>query len=221
MWHISAEQQYKTWWTVALQIAGDTAKLFILPRLLQYQGKWIQGEKTSEKIYVDLTTESLLARVSSSDGDRTHVLLIRRQTLEPKSQQGRYYTDKKENQIFLTYKEIQNGAVAKSYMTNGPASSYMGKYLHISSYIRKPFLMHDFATAPLWISYIWGKFDFLFYQCSQKSRQVWHTPDFWGSGKLRYKGRERNCLRHHLTKQMFHAKIYQRFSWRLQQRKRA
>jgi hypothetical protein len=29
------------------------------------------------------------------------------------------YTDKKENQIFLIYKEILNGAVAKSYMTNG------------------------------------------------------------------------------------------------------
>jgi hypothetical protein len=31
------------------------------------------------------------------------------------------YTDKKENQIFLilVYKEIQNGSVAKSYMTNG------------------------------------------------------------------------------------------------------
>jgi hypothetical protein len=28
-------------------------------------------------------------------------------------------TDKKENEIFLIYKEIQNGAVAKSYMTNG------------------------------------------------------------------------------------------------------
>jgi hypothetical protein len=27
-------------------------------------------------------------------------------------------TDKKENQIFLLYKEIQSGAVAKSYMTN-------------------------------------------------------------------------------------------------------
>jgi hypothetical protein len=26
---------------------------------------------------------------------------------------------KKENHIFLKYKEIQNGAVAKSYMTNG------------------------------------------------------------------------------------------------------
>ncbi len=29
------------------------------------------------------------------------------------------HTDKKENLIFLIYKEIQNGAVAKSYMTNG------------------------------------------------------------------------------------------------------
>jgi hypothetical protein len=29
------------------------------------------------------------------------------------------FTDKKENKIFLIYKEIQSGAVAKSYMTNG------------------------------------------------------------------------------------------------------
>ncbi len=29
------------------------------------------------------------------------------------------YTDKKESQIFLIYKEIENGAVAKSSMTNG------------------------------------------------------------------------------------------------------
>jgi hypothetical protein len=29
------------------------------------------------------------------------------------------YTDKKENQIFLIYKEIHSGAVEKSYMTNG------------------------------------------------------------------------------------------------------
>jgi hypothetical protein len=28
----------------------------------------------------------------------------------------------------------------------------MGKYLRISSYIRKPFLIYDFATAPLLIS---------------------------------------------------------------------
>jgi hypothetical protein len=29
------------------------------------------------------------------------------------------YTNKKENQIFLIYMEIRNGAVAKSYMING------------------------------------------------------------------------------------------------------
>ncbi len=56
-------------------------------------------------------------------------------------------TDKKENQIFLIYKEIQNGAGAKSYKTNG--LSYMGKYLRISTSIRKPFLIYDVATAPL------------------------------------------------------------------------
>ncbi len=45
------------------------------------------------------------------------------------------------------------------------ASSYIGKYLRISSYIRKPFLIYYFATAPTEFLYIWGKFDFLFYQC--------------------------------------------------------
>ncbi len=47
-------------------------------------------------------------------------------------------TVKNENKIFLIYKEIQNGAVAKSYMTNG----LMGKYLRLSPYIRRPFLIH-------------------------------------------------------------------------------
>jgi hypothetical protein len=50
----------------------------------------------------------------------------------------RGYTDKKLNQIFL--KEIQKGAVAKSYMTNG---------LLIYGEIFAPFLIYDFATAPL------------------------------------------------------------------------
>jgi hypothetical protein len=31
----------------------------------------------------------------------------------------RHYTDKKENKIFLIYKEIQMGAVAKSYLRKG------------------------------------------------------------------------------------------------------
>jgi hypothetical protein len=39
-----------------------------------------------------------------------------------------------------------------------PASSYMGKYLRISSYMTLQLLHSEFP-------YIWGKFDFLFYQC--------------------------------------------------------
>jgi hypothetical protein len=39
--------------------------------------------------------------------------------------------------------------VAKSFMTNGLLIQYMVKYLRISSYIRKPFLIYDFASAPL------------------------------------------------------------------------
>ncbi len=70
------------------------------------------------------------------------------------------YTDKKENQSFLIYKEMQSGAVAKSYWLT--ASSYMGKYLRISSYIRKPFLIYDFATAPLYISLYMRKLWFSF-----------------------------------------------------------
>ncbi len=56
------------------------------------------------------------------------------------SREDCWSTDKNENQVFLIYKKIQSGAVAKSYMTNG---------LLISSYIWKPFLIYDFATAPL------------------------------------------------------------------------
>ena len=49
------------------------------------------------------------------------------------------------------------------------ASSYMVKYFRISSYIRKPFLIHDFATAPICISLYMRKILFSFYQCSYLS----------------------------------------------------
>jgi hypothetical protein len=42
------------------------------------------------------------------------------------------YTDKKENQIFIIYKESQSGAVAKSYMRKGfPIYEEMRKYFSI------------------------------------------------------------------------------------------
>jgi hypothetical protein len=47
--------------------------------------------------------------------------------------------DKKENQIFLIFKEIQNGAVAKSYMRKG--------FLTYEK-MRRYFPIYDFATTP-------------------------------------------------------------------------
>jgi hypothetical protein len=51
----------------------------------------------------------------------------------------RPHTDKKENLIFLIYKEIQSGAVAKSYMRKG-FLIYEGMF--------KYFPIYDFAIAP-------------------------------------------------------------------------
>ena len=42
------------------------------------------------------------------------------------------------------------------------ASSYMVKYLRISSYIRRPFLIYDFATSPIWIFLYMRKFFYYF-----------------------------------------------------------
>jgi hypothetical protein len=36
-----------------------------------------------------------------------------------KTKKVRWHTDKEENQIFLIFKEIQSGAVTKSYMRKG------------------------------------------------------------------------------------------------------
>ncbi len=72
------------------------------------------------------------------------------------------YTDKKGNK-FLIFKEIQRDRVQSHIWLT--AISFMVKNLRISSYTRKPFLIYDFAPDPIWISYVWGKFCFLFYQC--------------------------------------------------------
>jgi hypothetical protein len=71
------------------------------------------------------------------------------------------YTDKKENKIFLIDKEIQNGAVAKSYMRNG---------FLINEEMRKYFAIYEEAVSHIWLCncsilnflICQGKFDFLF-----------------------------------------------------------
>ncbi len=61
-----------------------------------------------------------------------------------------------------TYKEIQMGAVAKSYMRKGfLINEEMCKYLVIQ-YMRRSLVIYDFATAPFWISLYMRKIWFLF-----------------------------------------------------------
>jgi hypothetical protein len=56
------------------------------------------------------------------------------------------HTDKKENQIFLIYQEIQSGAVAQSYMRKG--FLIYEEMCKFSPYMRGPLVIYDFATAP-------------------------------------------------------------------------
>ncbi len=86
---------------------------------------------------------------------------------------------KKKIKFFLIYKEIKRDR--GSYNIRPKASSYMGKYLRISSYIRKPFLIYDFAPDPILISIYVRKFCFLFLSVCQLQlqydRQGWETRD--------------------------------------------
>jgi hypothetical protein len=105
------------------------------------------------------------------------------------------YTDKKENKIFLIYKEIQSGAVAKSYMR---------KCFLIYEEMRKYFPIYEEAVSYIWLQllhsefpYIWGKFDFLFYQCRKEKEEeetVDHTKErqqgskcMWCFKQMKYK----------------------------------
>jgi hypothetical protein len=74
------------------------------------------------------------------------------------------YTDKKENQIFLIFKEMQSGAVAKLYMRKG--FLIHEECANISPYMRRPLVIYDFAIASFWISLYMMKVLFSFYQCT-------------------------------------------------------
>ncbi len=70
-------------------------------------------------------------------------------------------TDKKKIQFPLYIRKFRRDRLQNhKWLT---ASSYKVKYLRISSYIRKPFLIYDFATDPIWISLYMRKISFLFY----------------------------------------------------------
>jgi hypothetical protein len=78
-----------------------------------------------------------------------------------------WYTDKKENKIFLIfiYKEIHTVSGAKVIYEEGlPNTVYeeMRKYFNISPYMRRPGVIYDFAPDPSKFLNIY----FLFYECT-------------------------------------------------------
>ncbi len=64
----------------------------------------------------------------------------------------RIRTDKKENKIFLIYKEIQMGSGAKLYMRKG--FLILRKCASISTYMRRPLVIYDFAPDPSEFPYL-------------------------------------------------------------------
>ncbi len=64
------------------------------------------------------------------------------------------------------------------------ASLYMIKYLRISSDTRKPFLIYDFTTVPIWISlYMRYEENFVFFFISVLTR-LWREGQLLSSGSL-------------------------------------
>ncbi len=61
------------------------------------------------------------------------------------------------------------GAVAKSFMRKGFLIQYVRKYANIWSYLRRPLVIYDFATAPFWISLYMRKILFSFYSCYREN----------------------------------------------------
>ncbi len=88
-----------------------------------------------------------------------------------------YFTDKKENQIFLIYKEIQNGAVAKSYMTIGLL------ILYVYGEIFAHFLIYYIALPHIWLcncstlNFLIYEKNLIFFVISVRS------PSFWAPTK--------------------------------------
>jgi hypothetical protein len=72
------------------------------------------------------------------------------------SNDRRDYTDKKENKIFLIYKEIQKGAVAKSYITNGLLINFAFRHIlgSPSSYMTLQLLPSEFPNIKYKINII-------------------------------------------------------------------
>ncbi len=87
-------------------------------------------------------------------------------------------------------------------------SSYITKYLRISSYVRKPFLTFDFATAPIWISLYMRKFfSFLSVYDRKGSEVVWGSGH-WPNILLQSSKRTTKYYRLNIKNMIFLAKLW-------------
>ncbi len=121
--------------------------------------------------------------------------------------------DKKENKIFLIYKEIQSWSVAKSYLKRGFLMyEEMRKYFTIYEE-RRPLVIYDFATAPFWISSYMRKIWFSFlsvYNVHKCANYVcfifcsYPCPCFYSAWFLPIKTRSINSLSKYLHNQHHH-----------------
>jgi hypothetical protein len=80
-------------------------------------------------------------------------------------------TDKKENKIFLIYKEIQMGSGVKSW-----GSEYRRKCANFSPYMRRPLVIHDFATDPSEFPFILGNYIFFFISAMLETQHSFLPP---------------------------------------------
>jgi hypothetical protein len=86
----------------------------------------------------------------------------------------RQYTDTKENKNVLLCKEIQMGSDGKSYVRKGfLIYEEMPKYFLL--FMRRSLVIYDFAPDPSEFPNIWGKFYFIFYQCTLHIIEIYWT----------------------------------------------
>jgi hypothetical protein len=80
--------------------------------------------------------------------------------------------------MFLIYKEIQSGAIAKSYMRKG--FLIWEKCANVSPYMRRPLVIYDFATACSILNFLIYEENLIFYFISAANLR---NSGIWGAGR--------------------------------------
>ncbi len=96
--------------------------------------------------------------------------------------EGGRYTDKKENQIFLIYKEIRMEQLQSHIWLT--TFSHTGKSLRVSSYIRKPFLIYILIYNCSTLNFLIYEENLIFFFISVEVHLYWIYVIEGGTGVL-------------------------------------